>query len=415
MATSGGPNIVRDGLQFGYDTGYPAADNTQALRFNNGEPTTNLVTNPDFSTGDMTGWSSTDTSNSQVDIREVAFENGYYYFHKKCTSTGAGSHDRLYQSSTYTLDTSLTTTVTIDIWINPQNAYSISFYGLGSTADDTTYNEKPLSSNSSEVTTIDLGGGWARYIYTLQTAWYTGSGTSFRVAVYPGWSGTGLMEYKVKSLQVEQKGHATPFVNGTRSSTQSLIDLKESTNINVSNLTFDSTGQPEFNGTDDYIDLGSDVSISPINQGWTAEYVFNSDDASVLQHFNGAEEDTHNANWLALYQSYLQVWDHGQGVWKRGSTVFSDNTWYHIAFVQESGTSMQFYVNGVAEGGNHTSFSWTASRSALNCRYVGRYEHGGSYSRYWNGHIAVVRLYNKPLSASEVKQNYKAYKKRFGI
>ena len=180
-------------------------------------------------------------------------------------------------------------------------------------------------------------------------------------------------------------------------------------------MSFDSTGQLEFDGTDDYIDLGSDVAISPINQGWTAEYVFNSDDASVLQHFNGAEEDTHNANWLALLSSYMAVWDHGAGVWKYGSTQFSDNTWYHIAFVQETGTSMQFYVNGVAEGGNHASFSWTANRSALNCRYVGRYEHNGSYSRYFNGHIPVARLYDAPLTAAQIKQNYNAYKKRFNI
>ena len=44
-----------------------------------------------------------------------------------------------------------------------------------------------------------------------------------------------------------------PFVNGTRSSTASLIDLKETTDIDVSNVSFDSTGQPTFDGTSDYI------------------------------------------------------------------------------------------------------------------------------------------------------------------
>jgi hypothetical protein len=75
---------------------------------------------------------------------------------------------------------------------------------------------------------------------------------------------------------------------------------------------------------------------------------------------------------------------------------------------------MQFYVNGVAEGGDHVSFAWTAAKSAFFARYIGRYEYGG-YSRYFNGHIPVTRLYDKGLSAAEIKQNYNTLKNRFDI
>ena len=170
-----------------------------------------------------------------------------------------------------------------------------------------------------------------------------------------------------------------------------------------------------FDGTDDYVDLESDITISPNNQGWTAEYVFKTDSASTLQHFNSAEADDFNANWLALLSSKLAVWDHGQSTWRYGSTQFSSGTWYHIAFVQESGTSMQFYVNGVAEGGDHTSFSWSSNYSALKTRYIGRYEYNGGYGRYFNGRIPIAKMYNRPLSATEVEQNFKAYKNRFDI
>jgi hypothetical protein len=43
MSTTGGPNIERDGLVFGYDTGYGVADNNTATRFYPGEPTTNYT------------------------------------------------------------------------------------------------------------------------------------------------------------------------------------------------------------------------------------------------------------------------------------------------------------------------------------------------------------------------------------
>jgi hypothetical protein len=175
-------------------------------------------------------------------------------------------------------------------------------------------------------------------------------------------------------------------------------------------------GNTSFDGTDDYIDIGSDIMISPNNKGWTAEYVFNTDSASTLQHFNSAEADDFNANWLALLSSKMAVWNVNPGYWRYGSTQFQSNTWYHIAFVQDpGGTNMRFYVNGVAEGGDHVGNSWTASYSSLKTRYIGRYEYNGGYGRYFNGEIPVVKFYKDALSSEEIKQNYNSYKKRFNI
>lgn len=43
--------------------------------------------------------------------------------------------------------------------------------------------------------------------------------------------------------------------------------------------------------------------------------------------------------------------------------------------------------------------------------YRGRYEFNNSYSRYFIGEIPVVKIYNKPLSDTEVLQNFNATKK----
>ena len=43
-----GPDIVRDELVFGYDTGYPIVDNDTSTIFSKGEPTVNTLATTDF-------------------------------------------------------------------------------------------------------------------------------------------------------------------------------------------------------------------------------------------------------------------------------------------------------------------------------------------------------------------------------
>tara|TARA_B110000902_G_C14179759_1_gene540090 strand:+ start:1 stop:1194 length:1194 start_codon:yes stop_codon:yes gene_type:complete len=397
MATAGGPKIVTDGLVFGYDNNYGVADNDTATRFYAGEPTNNLLSNVDDWSSGWTGNLFGNWINATVTANAGVAPDGTTTASKL---TGGYSRWQRINCSTNTTYTFSFWIKNIDLPIAPQIHIA---FGLNGTLV-----------NYNNVTTIALNtiGEWTRVSKTHTSP---SSGIN-QMEVGVTWSSNypNTDSVLVWHAMCEQKAHSTPFVNGTRSSTASLIDLKETTDISMSNVSFDSTGQPEMDGSSDYIDLGADLAVSPINQGWTAEYVFNSDSAEVLQHFNGCEEDVHNAGWLALYQNKLQVWDRAAGVWKKGDTVFASNTWYHVAFVQETGTSMQFYVNGVAEGGDHVSFAWTAAKSAFFARYIGRYEYGG-YSRYFNGHIPVTRLYDKGLSAAEIKQNYNTLKNRFDI
>ena len=44
MGINRGPNLIKDNLVFGYDTGYGVADNSTATRFYPGKPTTNILT-----------------------------------------------------------------------------------------------------------------------------------------------------------------------------------------------------------------------------------------------------------------------------------------------------------------------------------------------------------------------------------
>ena len=53
MAFFRGPNIVKDNLVFGYDTGYPVVSGiSDTYRFNSGEPTENLFPEPNYTITD---------------------------------------------------------------------------------------------------------------------------------------------------------------------------------------------------------------------------------------------------------------------------------------------------------------------------------------------------------------------------
>ena len=150
--------------------------------------------------------------------------------------------------------------------------------------------------------------------------------------------------------------------------------------------------------------------------GWAAEFWFRTDSASTLQAFSSSDNDSLNANWMNLYQSKIQLWNVAPGYWKMGSTTIQDNTWYQVVYVcYPGGTQYQFYINGVAEGGDHVSNTWVASYSSLDIRYIGTYHYNSSKSRYWNGDISTVRIYDREITAAEVLQNFEANKGRFGL
>ena len=400
MGTSAGPNIVRDGLVFGYDTGYPAADNTQALTFNNGEPTTNLITNPlaDSTTGfnrsGGTGTISYDSTEKALKWVQTDYSSW-------------GTYLNIYPSFTGTLSTSAQYTFSCEY--KTQNAF----------ADSNIFHQLVQGNGGSPATTnLDISSdtyaeinGWKQYRVTF-TPSNTGVSTAYNRFI-TGDRGSDTLTMYIKNIQFEQKSHQTPFVNGTRSSTQSLIDLKESTNIDVSNVSFDSTGQPEFDGTDDYfttsgLSIGTPSSVSfetIIKFDGTLDSndrkVFHWDKTGTTNGVAQIRKGTNNGR--LMYQH------HNGTTWYTLSVddVVTADTYIHILVVHDS-TTATMYKNGVQVGtGGVGNLEYTNAGEIL----IG-YRAG---SEYWKGDVPIFRVYNSALSVEQVKQNYNAYKKRFGL
>jgi hypothetical protein len=86
--------------------------------------------------------------------------------------------------------------------------------------------------------------------------------------------------------------------------------------------------------------------------------------------------------------------------------TFSLNTWNYFVGTS-NGTQVTAYRNGLQK--RQTTISPTNDGTVVT---VGA---DTVNSRYFNGSIALVQMYNRALSATEITQNYNAQKSRFGL
>jgi len=386
MGIHRGPNTVKDGLVFGYDTGYGIADNSTATRFYPGRPTTNLYTNPDFSNGE-TGWTfgSWDGNISHTATTVVGRDGNVVSANKLTVNSASSySHFHQYNGSKYTSGNTYTTSA----WVKGTGTFAIKSHWGGNT-------------------NFTMTGDWQRVSMTV-TATTSANGN------FPYFAGEGLAvgsDFYITDTQTELKSNATPYVSGTRSSTASLIDLKRTTNIDVSNVSFDSTGQPDFDGTSDFMVLG-DFDLRP---GFTLEAVCFAHTSSFALWGQGPTIASRGLHIIATGGTRGFVFGMYGNDCDYRNYAPATNTWHHWVFTYD-GTTFQkkFIADGVAQTPVVLTAEneWLEGESPL--RLGTNYGSGTSYSKA-NGAIAVAKVYNRPLSATEIKQNYNAYKNRFDI
>ena len=87
----------------------------------------------------------------------------------------------------------------------------------------------------------------------------------------------------------------------------------------------------------------------------------------------------------------------------------SAGTWSCIVGTWTAGSKIELYVNGALAG--ITSTTNTSLRSSTLGWNVGSL----SNTTFGTGSVAAARVYNRVLSADEIKQNYEALKSRFGL
>ena len=211
-------------------------------------------------------------------------------------------------------------------------------------------------------------------------------------------------------------------------------DLSRGSNNGVltNGPTFDSTniGSILFDGVDDYSTLGQNLgfSMAPTNVSmlfWVKGNYSN----YYLGVFERTTVQSAGLNVPIPYNGWIQV-----GYISSGSTNFfvingvryasntsgrysydfaADRPIYSAAdalFGGPSSPNFAFTLQA-ASGGFGSPYVWSDKSNRL----LGRNQSGVGSSRFFNGNISNVTIYNRTLSSSEVLQNYNAIKGRYGL
>jgi hypothetical protein len=385
-SNTGYGKISTSGLTFAYDMG----DTDISFK---GKPTTNLVPDP----RNMSGWSSYGEGNDGTFVTE--FGTVGYKMHNRGSWNGVYRGISLPSTGTYTLS------VYVRYLGGSSNNNGGVIYTSGGGISDT-------AEGHSKVI-----GEWRRFSMTRT---YSTTSITFYLISYGGTYGGDHSSWEVTMPQVEAGSFATPFVDGTRSVTQSVVDLTAGKTIDVTNTTFSSGGVLSFDATDDFLTLGADYNFKT-SGGWTVESVvyYNSvaggyNNVTSPANFIGSEDINYNSWYWSVLDNKLALWNISPGYWRYGSTTLQSNTWYHVTITcSNDGTRYRFYLNGIPEGGDHVDNLWNASYSGLRIRYVGKGNNANV--RLVNGQIPVTKVYDRVLTGAEIARNAQHYVDRYGM
>jgi prepilin-type N-terminal cleavage/methylation domain-containing protein len=171
----------------------------------------------------------------------------------------------------------------------------------------------------------------------------------------------------------------------------------------------------DFDGTDDYVAINSGTATLDLTKGYAVEgwakydvltgprvliRRYPSDDGGwFILAYRNVGSDTNYIQCVITYTNTSDV----RAVLVPGRYI-QTNKWYHFVLSVEANGVTNFYINGVVGSLSPTNFKKLGGPTASNTTelYIG----GAGW--YMDGMIDGVRIYNLPMSSSQVMDNYYA-------
>jgi hypothetical protein len=193
-------------------------------------------------------------------------------------------------------------------------------------------------------------------------------------------------------------------------------------NGTMSNITFTSP-YFSYNGSSSQVSVADNALLEPGSGSWTTEAWFYSNSFSsssvILGKFDdgGLAQDVSYSIRVNTLGNLFAQYSNGAPATFVNSTNYtiSLNTWYQVVYVWTNigaTKTIETFINGNSIGTvNHT---FTSILNSTNPLYLGSYN-GGEFPQWLNGRIGVTRIYNTPLTSTQVLQNFNADKSKYGL
>lgn len=170
-------------------------------------------------------------------------------------------------------------------------------------------------------------------------------------------------------------------------------------------------GSIVFDGTNDYVNTGMNPSYTAVTIGCWFQYsnIYTSNVVGRYNNWNTAGVFRIPAN--AIIGVGGQATGNGYDEMSPDSSLsFSAGQWVNAVFTYD-GSIYRSYHQGLA--GDTISRSHTFSSVPSQNIWIGRRTSDPTLAHYYSGKISNVSIYNRALSADEIRQNYLATKGRY--
>jgi hypothetical protein len=387
MSVGYNPRIVTDGLAFAYDMG-----NTYKSWL--GKPTTNLV--PAYGVSGM----------QNITYSYLGIDNGWQKYSISGTWS-AGTYPYSFNVYGYSFQGGVTYSTGYYFKTNVANKFEYFATGMN-------YVNEPMNFAGTSFSIAQPDGS----LFVGRTGFqYTNNVTSAQ----PGYllskplaNGTVFSASTdflwVKDGQVEQGTFCTPFTSGTRTTANSVIDMTRNATITASSLSYSANNRLSFNGTSDTMDCGNPTSLQ-LTTSITIDSWVNTSNTALNGNILSKNYNSGYRLRISSDNSILFLYQSPAGLvgLVTSSSIVTNNTWYNITVTGDSGGG-KIYLNGTLVASAADVYYPSAATSGN--FYIGS---AAGSSEFFSGSISNVKVYNRALSAMEIKQNFNAIRGRFGI
>ena len=176
----------------------------------------------------------------------------------------------------------------------------------------------------------------------------------------------------------------------------------------------------KFDGVDDYVNTGNNASLNITSEITIEAWVKTTqtgEKAIVFKSFN----DNVAPNYGNLYRLILNVnvaqvliINSNRTLYQvKGNVPINDNNWHFVVGVFDSNINkLRLYVDGSQDGSDLTT-TGIIGTSTQPVSIGANIAPGGSQVMLFNGSIDEVRIYNRALSANEIKRHYDSTKHNY--